>query len=285
VWAAAVRHRSLVRRPMPLLRRPRPNHSRQTLGLTAAAILAAPLLAPAQGTQTGGRESVEIEPYTGAPIYLPEGEAPPPPKEVEARVVTENFPETDVLRFERRVVRYSDDSVVSDGPHKEFYSNGQLYVDGEFDRGVATGTWTYHHPNGQVAKTVEFVDGKPNGEVKVYNEEGVLIAERRYANGKRDGEWAIYSEDGETRLREDHYDNGTADGVFRVWHPNGQLQREVPFVDGKQNGVATEWTRTGEKRAEVTFKDGVKDGPATLWQSDGKVVEQQYEDGRLVIDQ
>lgn len=263
--------------------------------LTAlAALLAACGLAPAQTNGAGDvltpnsapaanaptRESVTIEPYTGPPIYLPEGEAPPPPTEVESRVVKENFPGTETVRFERRVVKFSDDSIVSDGPHKEFFSNGQLYVEGEFNKGKAVGKWVFHHPTGKVAKEVTYKDGRPEGEVKLFNEEGKLIARREYAAGLRSGTWETYSEDGEQKLREETYKDGKADGPFRTWYTNGQLRQETTFVAGKIEGLATEWTRVGDKRAEVNFKNGLKDGMSKLWQADGKVVEQNFAEGK-----
>lgn len=253
-----------------------------------AAVSLAPILlaavlgaAPAAGQQSG-RESTEIKPYTGPPIYLPQAEAPPEPKVVESRVVKENFPETETPRFERRVVKLSDNSVLSDGPSKEYYSNGQLYAEGNYERGKVTGDWVYYHKNGEVAKKVAYVDGKPSGEVTLYNEEGKVIANRQYDAGRRAGAWEQYDATGEQKLREDHYENGLANGVFKVWFDNGQLHREIPFVDGKQDGLAREWTRVGDKRAEVSFKAGLKDGKTTIWQRDGAKVEQEYEEGRLV---
>lgn len=252
----------------------------------AAAILAACGIAPAQetapanGAGTPGRESVTIEPYTGPPIYLPEGEAPPEPTEVENRVVKENFPGTETVRFERGVVRYSDDSIVSNGLHKEYYSNGELYVEGEFDHGKAVGKWVFHHENGKVAKEVTYKAGRPEGEVKVYNPDGKLVSRREYAAGLRTGVWDTFSEDGEQKLREENYKDGKANGAFRTWYTNGQLRQETQFVDGKLEGLATEWTRVGDKRAEVNFKNGLKDGVSKLWQADGKVIEQNFVEGK-----
>lgn len=250
-----------------------------------AALLAACGSAPAQeaAPATGPRrESVTIEPYTGPPIYLPEKDAPPAPTEVESRVVKENFPKSDTVWFERGVLKFSDDSIVSHGPHKEYYSSGELYVQGEFDHGKAVGSWTYHHPNGKVAKEVAYKAGRPEGEVKVYNEQGNLVSRRSYVAGLRDGVWETYSDDSEQKLREESYKNGKADGAFRTWFKNGQLRQEMTFADGKLEGVATEWTQVGDKRAEVSFKNGLKDGMSRLWQSDGKVVEQNFAEGKPV---
>ncbi|MEO0531745.1 MAG: toxin-antitoxin system YwqK family antitoxin [Planctomycetota bacterium] len=257
--------------------------SPRSLGLLATVLLlAAAQVGIAQNANSSRRESVEIEPYTGPPIYLPEGEEPPPASVVESRTVKENFPDTDTLRFERRVTLFSDNSVVSDGPHKEYHSNGELYVDGAYDRGKATGKWVYHHPNGQVAKEVTYSDGKPNGKVEMRNEEGKVIAVREYDDGVRVGTWTSFDETGEQKLREESYANGKANGTFRIWYSNGQLRQEINFKDGEREGVATEWSRVGDKRAEITFKDNLKDGPATVWQRDGTVLKQTYAAGELV---
>ncbi len=229
-----------------------------------------------------GRETVDVEPYTGPPIFLFEGEAPPPPSEVESRVVKENYDGSEARRFERRLILFSDDSVYSDGPHKEFYPNGQLFVDGKFTKSRATGKWSFYHPDGKIAKEVTYVNGHPDGEVQIFGKEGQLIAERSYKKGVRDGVWAFYDKEGKQKLREESYRDGKPDGVWKIWYSNGQLRQLVHFVQGQQEGLATEWTQTGEKRGEAMFIAGKRDGKTTLWQRDGKVVERMYKAGQLV---
>ncbi|QDT67641.1 MORN repeat variant [Planctomycetes bacterium MalM25] len=254
-----------------------------SVGLAMSVGLLAALPARSQeGSAAPKRESAKIEAYTGPPIYLPTGDAPPAPAQVQSKVVTENFPNTETVRFERRVVKYSDNSIVSDGSHKEYYSSGQLYVSGEYSVGKAIGKWTYYHPSGKVAKEVTFKDGKPDGPVVVNSPEGKPIARREYAEGRRAGTWESFTPDGEQKLREERYAEGKANGEFKVWYTNGQLRQQINFVDGKREGLATEWSRVGDKRAEVNYRDGKKDGVATIYGRDGKVVKQTYEAGRLV---
>ena len=234
------------------------------------------------GEQNRGRETVDIEPYTGPPIFLPEGEAPPPPTEAEARVVKENYDGSDARRFERRLVRFSDDSVYSDGVHKEFYQNGQIFIDGAFSKSRATGKWTFYHPDGTVAKEVTYVKGKPDGEVRVFGKKGQPIAERTYKEGLREGVWVLYDKEGKQKLREESYRDGKADGEWKTWYSNGQLRQTVAFVAGQREGLATEWSQVGEKRGEAMFVAGKRDGKTTIWQRDGKVIERNYKAGQLV---
>lgn len=237
----------------------------------------------AQGSDNDNLESAtEIEPYDGPPIFLPEVETPPPPSEVESKVIKQNYEDSDTPRFERRVVRYSDESLKSDGPMKEYFTNGQLFVEGQYDTGKPTGKWTYYHKNGQLAKEITYNQGRPEGVVQYYNEEGQLVSQRQYAEGKRDGTWKMYDPETEQVLREESYSEGKASGEWRTFYKNGQLRQQTSFVGGRLDGVAKEWTKLGEQRAVAEFKEGKRHGKTTLYQTDGTIIERLYDDGQLV---
>lgn len=235
-----------------------------------------------EAEQNRGRETVDVEPYTGPPIFLPEGETPPPAIETDSRVIKENYEGTDARRFERRLVIYSDSSVYSEGEHKEFYKNGQIFVEGEFTKSLATGNWTYYHPDGTVAKKVSFISGYPDGEVRVFGKEGQLLAERAYKEGTREGLWVTYDQEGKQKLREENYRDGKAEGEWRIWYKNGQLRQLATFISGKREGLATEWTQVGKKRGESMYVADKRDGKTTLWQRDGTIIEHVYKEGQLV---
>jgi antitoxin component YwqK of YwqJK toxin-antitoxin module len=237
---------------------------------------------PAEEKTGGGPESLRIEAYTGPPIYLEEQEAPPPPTEVETRTVTEKYPESDQVRFERSVVKYSDDTVRSDGVAKEFYKDGTPYYEGQFKGGYPSGQWVYYHPNGKVAKKVTYVDGLPDGEVLSFSPDEKPIATRSYKAGKRDGKWLTYAEDGKTTTRLETYSGGLPSGPWVAYYSDGQVRQESTFKDGKLDGVAREYSADGAKRAEAEFKAGLREGKTTIWQSDGKVVERLFKEGRMV---
>ncbi len=111
---------------------------------------------------------VAVEPYKGEAVYLPEPAAPPPASEVGGReMVSQKYEESEQIHVERGVLKFSDDTFVNDGPYREFYADGQLFVEGEFERGKQIGEWTYHHPTGKVAKKVTYVTaaGRRGGSV------------------------------------------------------------------------------------------------------------------------
>ncbi|TWT88509.1 MORN repeat variant [Pseudobythopirellula maris] len=226
-------------------------------------------------------EALKIEPYTGPPIYLPESPPPPAPKIVESRDFSLKYEETGNPKMERTIVRYSDETVANHGPYKEYYSNGQVFTEGEYDEGDPIGEWTYYHPNGVMAKKITYRDGLAEGEVEFRNAEGVLESKRQYDAGKRDGTWKQYAEDGEQVINEQHYEKGKPAGLWRSWFKNGQLRQENPFVDGKREGTSKEWTEDGRLKATAEFKAGLRDGKTIVYQRDGTTEERVYVEGRL----
>ncbi|MEM8866129.1 MAG: toxin-antitoxin system YwqK family antitoxin [Planctomycetota bacterium] len=226
-------------------------------------------------------DSVTIKPYTGEPVFLDMGEAPPEPRIVSQREkTTEKYPDG-TPRFEREVAKYSDNSFVNNGFYREYYQSGELFVDGAFELGVRTGDWTYYHENGEVAKKLSFVDGEPDGSVEVRRADGTLEAKREYAAGKRVGTWMIYGETGEQLIREENYVDGLPEGVWKQWYPSGQLWRETTFKAGKRDGKAREWNADGTPRAEAEFVAGVREGVTTEWNAAGEKIERRYKDGKL----
>ncbi len=228
--------------------------------------------------------SLTIEPYTGPPIFLPD---PPPTiaaKEIESRTLTEYFDpkEKTKPRIERGVVRYSDESIKNHGPYREYYSSGQLFVEGRYDQGEPMGDWKYFHENGTESKTVYYEKGRLHGKIECHHADGTLQSSREFAKGLRHGDWEIYDVTGKTLLREEHYKNGKPSGLWKYWHPNGTQLRQTPFVKGKIDGTVVEWDDKGVKRGEAKFSKGQRNGTSHVWMLTGQHIEQEYEKGKLL---
>lgn len=290
----------------------RPNLS---LTKTVAILLTAVLLFPSTwaGAQEEGdgakiqRESTKVEPYTGPPIFLPDPPAAVPPQPVEQRMVIDFYPGKDgkpheaisltmveargfeptgpddrQAHVQRTVVRMSDGSFQNNGLYREYYRNGQVFVEGRYDEDQRTGDWKFFHPNGNEAKTVTYEEGVPHGTIELRREDGTLQAKRQYDRGKRTGTWSTYAADGEQVLAEQLYVDGKLDGLAQAWHPNGQLRQQQPFANGVRNGTVIEWDENGKKIGEGNFVDGQREGVSRRWLEDGRVVEQVYEEGKVV---
>lgn len=103
---------------------------------------------------------------------------------------------------------------LKDGPWQEFFDNGNLKAEGNYDMGVKVGAWTFYHPNGKVKQT-----GK-------YSE-----------NGKLTGRWIWYYASGNV-LREESYRNGLADGLMTEYDDLGNIITEGDYIEGMREG---EW--------------------------------------------
>jgi antitoxin component YwqK of YwqJK toxin-antitoxin module len=234
----------------------------------------------ANSPAVANRETAKIEPYTGPPIYLPEKvqvDATWVNKQVNRQSYDDGKP-----KIEREISTFSDERMVNDGYYREFFANGQLFLEGQYERGTPVGEWKYYHDNGQIARAVNFEAGRPIGEVEVRRADGTIEAKRAYDQGKRNGQWTVYDATGEKPLREEHYVDGQPDGVWKLWHDNGKQAQETSFQKGKRHGITTEWDKEGVKRGEANFVDGLRDGKSTIWPADGKVIEQTFRAGKLV---
>jgi antitoxin component YwqK of YwqJK toxin-antitoxin module len=225
------------------------------------------------------QESVKIEPYTGPPIFLDEGEkVTVTPTIVTRETVKEKLGDG---RVEREVAHYSDNSIAADGSYKEFYPNGKVFIEGQFRKGRQEGEWKYYFDNGQLNRKASFKDGKPNGSWEIMRADGTLQAKRGFKDGVRDGEWMTYDETGKKQLSEEHYAAGEKDGVWKSWYPSGQQRDQVSFKNGKSHGQSIGYDDKGKKVLEVEYTDGKLNGTATRWFPDGRKVVYTYEAGKL----
>jgi antitoxin component YwqK of YwqJK toxin-antitoxin module len=242
--------------------------------LTLATLLAQPwtsaLAAPAAATEEATEE-----------IYLDEPTVVPPPVVVTAGKLQDKY-EDGALRLEREVRKMSDDSLVNHGTFVEYYPNGQKFAEGTYDSGIHDGTWSFWHDNGQLCKTVTFKKGRADGSWEVFRADGTLQAKKSYKDSKRDGLWVSYHDDGKTPLAEENYVDGKREGVSRSYFANGKPQREIAYKNDLPDGLFTEWDESGRKVGEVNFKAGKKHGALIQYRPDGTVIEQMYDEGRLI---
>jgi antitoxin component YwqK of YwqJK toxin-antitoxin module len=248
-----------------------------------AAVVVGQILAPARLlAQDTAKERVTVQPYTGPPIYLDEVEQLTAPTIINRQTDARDKFKDGKVRIERQIAIFSDNHIEADGTYKEYYPNGQLFVEGTYKRGRQDGEWKFYFDNGKLNRTAVFKDGKPDGPRDVFRADGTLSAKRGFADGLRDGDWITYDATGKNPTAEEHYAKGKPTGVWKYWHPNGKLHRQISLQDGKKHGVSTEWDDKGQKRFEGNFVDDKPHGTATRWFPDGRKMVLQYENGKLV---
>ena len=116
------------------------------------------------------------------------------------------------------------------GRFKEFYSSGQLKVEGLYSDTVKTGLWKTFYANGQLRREASFKNNVLDGTVTEYYESGALWSKTIYRNGDL---WEILS---------DNLSNGVASGS-NVKEGNG-----IVFIQNAQ----------GVNVSKVTYQNGKK---------------------------
>lgn len=118
------------------------------------------------------------------------------------------------------------------GIYQEFFSNGQLKIDGSVIEGMAEIS--------DLAKASWHFDGKTS----VFSENGKPVAEIYYDRGVLHGTSVYYHPDG-TLAKSIPYNQDEIDGIYQEFTPSGVLSKQAFYVKDKKEGRAEGfWTNT-----------------------------------------
>lgn len=93
------------------------------------------------------------------------------------------------------------------GSFQYFYKSGQKQLDGMFENGIPSRTWTSWYENGKKETQGRVVDGNPEGTWKKWYKSGVIMSEGNWKNGDLHGYSITYHENGKEKTRA-NYRNG-----------------------------------------------------------------------------
>ena len=119
------------------------------------------------------------------------------------------------LKYNKLNVVESIVNTEKNGKYKEYYENGNLKIEGQYQNGNMKGIWKEYHKNEKLKKEVNYKEGKLEGPAKEYSRKGdrVLI-EENYKAGKLDGATKEYDTNGSLIL-ECNYKNDKLDGPYK----------------------------------------------------------------------
>ena len=95
---------------------------------------------------------------------------------VEVRKLSAYLFENGVLSASGRL----DEQRMKQGPWKEFYFNGELRAEGEYENDTKVGNWNYYFMGGKLEQKGAYSKGKPTGKWKWYYENGALLREETF---------------------------------------------------------------------------------------------------------
>lgn len=190
-----------------------------------------------------------------------------------------------------QITHYEND--LADSVWTAWHENGQLKSRESFDKGKKEGEWAYYYDNGQPESKGSFEKDKYNGRVEKWHKNGRQQATENYCLGQPCGRWEEFYENGQKKFAKEYrdtllllmdlwdergkqlisagngsltanYDNGLVratgaykgglqDGVWRFFHPNGELDYEATYEAGQLNGYYSSYYKNHNIKSEGNF--------------------------------
>ena len=89
------------------------------------------------------------------------------------------------------------------------------------------------HESGSVSLIDHFKDGKQHGDFKTFHENGEISMKGQFFEGKKTGDWFEFHDDGSIYWKLSYIDGKIKDGLFQMFHRNGQIRSEVTYKNDK----------------------------------------------------
>ena len=148
------------------------------------------------------------------------------------------------------------------GIYKEWHENGQLRLQFNYVDDKENGPYKEWHENGQLRLQLSYIDGKENGTYKQMDENGQLEVQANYINGQLNGEYKSWYVNGQLNVQANYLNNLILHGDFKKWYKgsdeqseNGQLHIQTTYVNNKKNGLYKEWYENGKCKVEINFEN------------------------------
>jgi antitoxin component YwqK of YwqJK toxin-antitoxin module len=141
-----------------------------------------------------------------------------------------------------------------------YYENGAVKFTATYKDGVAEGIQREFSPDGKVIGAKVFVDGVLTGE-------GILDTA-----GRQQGLWKEYHPNGELKLQGE-YLNGKRIGDWVFYYPNKKIEQKGKYdKKGKAQGAWKWYYESGNLLREENYRNDLEDGTMIEYSDSGKVI-------------
>jgi antitoxin component YwqK of YwqJK toxin-antitoxin module len=177
-----------------------------------------------------------------------------------------------------------DSEGIKQGSWKEYYKDGNLRAEGDYNDGSRIGAWKFFHPNGKLEQKGKYrKGGKANGLWVWYYDNSAVRREENYINGKEDGELIEYDLEGNI-ISQGEYIEGLKEGEWTI--NTGDYIEKGNYIEGMMHGL---WEGTYKSTDKTAFKgeyleDEPNDKHTYYYPSGRKMLEGKYQMGLKVGD-
>jgi uncharacterized protein len=166
-----------------------------------------------------------------------------------------------------------DEAGNRNGNWKDFYPDGKIQAEGQYNDNRRTGKWKFYNISGKVEQTGSYNNGRPDGLWQWYYESGTILREEEYFQGQRDGHLTEYTPTGEV-ITQGQYSDGERNGEWKS--KTGEISEEGKYIMGLKDGIWRSFYPNGKLKSKNFFSQGNADGEQTFYYESGKVKEEQH---------
>lgn len=146
---------------------------------------------------------------------------------------------------------------IPDGVVKEYFDNGALLAEYNYQGGVLEGKSKGYYSNGAFRGEWNYKNGKLEGKMKYFYENGNLNYETNYKNDKKNGISKHYHGNGKL-LYEFNFKEDKFDGVTKGYYESGKLNKEYNYKAGKREGISKDYYESGKLQLIENYNNGQK---------------------------
>jgi len=122
--------------------------------------------------------------------------------------------------------------------------------------GKKSGSWIVYHADMRPKQIFHYLDGKLDGAYYEISERGQIDKLINYKEDQLHGQSITYRFG---RFQEiNNYKMGSLDGMHKVFHGNGKVQKEVEYKNGAQDGIFRYYDEEGNITLDYVYKNGEK---------------------------
>jgi len=155
------------------------------------------------------------------------------------------------------------------GTYSKYLVNGTLLISGHYSSDLEAGIWKHYDEDGKQIKINNFLRGReilekyPDGtcEVeKIWDSSNHYIRRKYYLNG--------------SPMFEFHQrDDDMLHGLMKLWHEDGQLEREVEWINGAREGKDIWYHENGEVSSITYCVHDIEHGEYFSYYDNGQIKE------------
>ena len=153
------------------------------------------------------------------------------------------------------LVAFSGHSNVEINSWNELIKRGNTFYS-KTDNKPFTGILKNFHETGSLSLIDHFKDGKQHGDFKTFHENGEISMKGQFFEGIKTGDWFEFHDDGSIYWKLSYIDGKIKDGLFQMFHKNGQIRSEVTYKNDKPISNWTYYDENGEVERIDIYRNG-----------------------------